>query len=100
MSSFIQNVIVAVVVIFALYSVARRFAPASLRRFLRRFFAQLAARLRLKTIAQKLDARKATEVPSACGSCGGCSPGTPSGKARAVIAIMPADRDKTPCSSR
>lgn len=100
MSAFIQNAIVAVAVIFALYSVAKRFAPAPLRRFLRRGAAQLATRLHLTTLAQKLDAKKTSEAASACGNCGGCSPRSPSGKETAVISVHTSGADKTPCSGR
>lgn len=69
-----QEWIVAVIVAYAAWVVARRYAPKPVRGFVRAWTARGARRLGWTRMAMKFEAEKtaASSCADGCGTCGGC----------------------------
>ncbi|MBV8666315.1 MAG: hypothetical protein JO269_07520 [Burkholderiaceae bacterium] len=75
-----QEFIVAVIVACAALVVAKRYAPAALKRATRSRAAKAASRLGWNKLAAKIEqqAEAGASCADGCGSCGGCGPGNAS----------------------
>jgi hypothetical protein len=72
-----QETIVALIVAYAAWAVAKRYAPKLLRAWVRSTAATAAKRVGLVRFADKLQAASPASASSCgdgCGTCGGCSP--------------------------
>jgi hypothetical protein len=69
-----QEWIVAVIVGYAAWIVAKRYAPKPVRRFFRAWTVRTATRLGWTRLAMKFDisASAAVSCADGCGTCGGC----------------------------
>jgi hypothetical protein len=86
-----QESIVAVIVAYAVWVVAKRYAPKSLRRALRAWIERTAMRFGWTGIAAKLEAKRQAEAAcaSGCGACGGCASGDAASAAKKQFTITP-----------
>jgi hypothetical protein len=72
-----QQVIVTLIVAFAAWAVARRYAPAVVRQAVRGSAMRAATHLGWTRIATRLETKSATAAScgDGCGTCGGCNAG-------------------------
>jgi hypothetical protein len=75
-----QEWIVGLIVVFAAWTVAKRYAPKAVRRAMRAGAGAVARRAGLNRWADRLQSAPAASAScdDGCGSCGGCASETPS----------------------
>ncbi len=79
-----QEVIVGIIVAFAAFAVARRYAPAPVRQALNGWTARSARRIGLGRLAEKIEAKAGGSAGcgDGCGTCGGCGTANSASSAR------------------
>lgn len=82
-----QEAIVALVVLYAAWAVAKRYVPRPVRRFVRAWSARMARRAGWHRIAARLEApaQAAASCADDCSSCHGCDPVKADAGSRAAI---------------
>ncbi len=81
-----QEAVVAVIVAYAAFVVARRYAPQPFKRRVRSMVAGFAGRLRWNGMARRLASEvQATSCSDGCNTCAGCGSATPASEKQFMI---------------
>lgn len=87
-----QELIVGLIVIYAAWSVARRYAPVAVRRKARALAVRVLNAIGLKQAAARIGKnRPDSGCATGCGSCGGCGPSSGSDETQAANSSITPD---------
>lgn len=86
-----QEFIVGMIVAYAFWVVAKRYAPKIARQTIRRSLVRSARNIRLIALAEKLEkeAEDSASCGSGCGKCGSCDSDSPTAQVAEKVVAMP-----------